>query len=74
MDIQRPITGVTNRAALETRCGLLARHVPSVGGTVTRAVVTLETGAAEQDATLERALVRTVDEAVVRHLVTTLSS
>lgn len=46
--IQRPITGVTNWAALETLYALLARHVPSVGGTVALAVVTLETGAADR--------------------------
>ncbi len=46
--IQRPITGVTNWAALETLYGLLARHVASVGATVALAVVTLETGAADR--------------------------
>jgi RNA polymerase sigma-70 factor (ECF subfamily) len=43
--VQRPVTGVTNWAALETLYRLLARHRPSVGGTVALAVVTLETGA-----------------------------
>ena len=41
--VQRPVTGQTNYAALETLYALLQAHQPSVGAAVSLAAVTLET-------------------------------
>lgn len=42
--VQRPITGVTNYAALRTLYDLLLAYAPSVGAQVSRAAVILESG------------------------------